>query len=164
MDILLFANTNLSANSDTFSKLAHEGVPGIVITMIVCFAAMFVICRWLDVRRDERREVKKDKELTQLKIDENLSRNELTKTLNQLSNNVKEMTFLLVENMKSLKESVKDVDDKVSEVSSGVEEINSRVDEHDKILDRHEIAISDNKEKIERLGGTKAKGKKSSKK
>lgn len=162
--IKLFAETNLNADSDTFSKLASQGVPGIIIAMIVAFAAMFVICRYLDVRRDEKRELKRDKELTQLKIEENQSRIDLSKTLNQLANNVKEMTFLLVENTQTIKESVSNVDSKVCEVNAGVESIGKKVLEHDKTLSihgdaiaAHEIHLDQQDQKIELIEKPKTK-------
>lgn len=162
----LFAilSTDIKADSGTFSELAPYGDKGIIIAMIIAYIALIVvggslyaISRWLDVRRYERKEIKNDSELTQLKIVENTSRESLAKTQGILADNIQDLTNLITTTTKDLQRGIHGIDVKVTCLSDGFNEIKSQVNAHEEVLGAHEAKLAVHDTQIENLNNaTKA--------
>lgn len=138
-------NANLNADTNTLSELAKAGLSGIVITIIsscvliiAIFAALIGLFHYLEVRRYERKEIKRDTELAAIRIEENDSRTKLTETQTKLSDNITALAKMIENISERLNDNIVDVKLKVEQLSDGIDDLKDTVDRHEKDIERHE--------------------------
>ena len=138
-------NANINADSNTLSELAKAGLSGIVITIIAScvliiaiFAFLVGVFHYLEVRRYERKEIKRDTELAAIRIEENDSRTKLTETQTKLSDNIIALTKLVETTSERLYDNIKDVKVKVEQLADGMDDLKDTVEKHEKDIQRHD--------------------------
>lgn len=138
-------NATLNADLDILGKLAEHGLTGVIIAVIAAcviiialFAVSIIIFHWLEVRRYERKEIKRDTQLAAIRIEENDSRAKLAETQTRLSDNIGSLTKLVETTSERLYENIKDVKVKVENLSDNVDELKTTVDKHEKDIIRHD--------------------------
>ena len=152
MLFMLFAETTATLNADTntLSELAKHGFSGIVITVIAACVAIIAIFaltigffHWLEVRRYERKEIKRDTQLAAIRIEENDSRMKLTETQTKLSDNICALSKIVEDTSERLYDNIKDVKGRVDKLAFGLNGIKETVEQHEKDLNRHEGLLQD---------------------
>ena len=98
----LWAESSVHFDGKTFSELALAGDKGVIVALIIAyialilvFAALYAFSRWCEVRRYERREIGREKELIELRNEENLGRERLVKAQTELANHLHCLTELV---------------------------------------------------------------------
>lgn len=165
-------NANINADTKTLEELAKAGLSGIVITIIVSavviialFVGLIAFFHYLEVRRYERKEIKRDTELAAIRIEENDSRTKLTETQTRLSDNISTLAKLIENTSERLNDNIVDVKLKVEQLSDGLDDIKDTVEKHEKDIQRHDGLLQEYSADYEpqilvkKRSGSKAKGK-----
>lgn len=143
-------NANLNADTNTLSELAKAGLSGIVITIIsscvviiAIFAGLIGFFHYLEVRRYERKEIKRDTELAAIRIEDNDSRTKLTEAQTKLSDNITALVKIVEDTSERLNDNIVDVKIKVEQLTDNVDDLKTTVDKHEKDISRHEGLLQD---------------------
>lgn len=139
---MVFADYFLT--SDTATGLAKEGPFGILVTLIIVFGALVVILRWIDSKREIRRDEQRDQKFFDLKNEWIISNQSLAESLAALAQNI----IKLEEILNGQREILRD--------------INARLDRMEEVDADHEKLLTEHDKKLK--GGTPAVVKKTAKK
>ena len=132
MNHFIWAAAEFHGDSQTLSELAREGTHGIEIAMIVALVTMSCFFFWVI----SHREAKREKDTIGLEIERN-------KTLSDLTNAVKEYSFIADRKLELIRNDVANVAEDVGEVHSDLSTIRSKVDDIDVKVDGHEHRLGD---------------------
>lgn len=135
----------VNIDSGTLSDLAANGLSGIFIALIAGFVGMTAIyaClvgifHWLEVRRYERKEIKRDTQLAAIRIEENESRTKLTEAQTKLTDNIASLSHLIEDTSERLNDNIQDVKLQVDKLSDGLDGLKDTVEKHEKDIQRHD--------------------------
>ena len=98
----LFAEASVSFDGATFAELAAAGDKGVIIALVIAyialvlvFAGLYAFSYWCEMRRYERKEIDREKELVRLRSEENAGRERMAEAVTALTENVKQLTELV---------------------------------------------------------------------
>lgn len=132
MNLLIWAAAEFHGDSQTLSELAKEGTHGVEIAMIAALVIMSCFFLWVI----SHREAKREKEVISLEIERN-------KSLGDLTNAIKEYSWIADRKFELLRHDVADVAENVGEVHSDLETIRSKIGNIDVKVDEHDHRIDD---------------------
>lgn len=114
---MIYADSSITFDGKTFSELAMAGDKGVIVALIIAyialilvFAGLYAFSRWCEMRRYERKEIDRDRELIRLRIEENKGRERLVKAQTELAASVRELTGMAIGAASDLKEIGEKVD------------------------------------------------------
>ncbi|MGI5832161.1 MAG: hypothetical protein ACOX6D_06460 [Thermoguttaceae bacterium] len=97
-----FAETSITFDGQTFAELARAGDKGVIVALIIAyialilvFAGLYAFSYWCEIRRFERKEIDREKEVMRLRAEENEGRERLVKAQTELAGNLHELTGLV---------------------------------------------------------------------
>lgn len=100
--VCFFAEASVSFDGATFAELAAAGDKGVIIALVIAyialilvFAALYAFSYWCEMRRYERKEIEREKELVRLRSEENAGRERLVTAQTTLAENIRELTVLV---------------------------------------------------------------------
>lgn len=122
---MVFADYFLT--SDTATGLAKEGPFGILVTLIIVFGVLVVILRWIDSKREIRRDEQRDQKFFDLKNEWIISNQSLAESLAALAQNI----IKLEEILNGQREILRDINARLDRM----EEVDA---DHEKLLSEHD--------------------------